>query len=211
MTGQREPVGVVDRRALAVEVRALRVRADQPVEVARLELVRVARERRQVADAVVARAGAERVAEGERAERRVAAGAAARDGAALAVGQTPRDEVARAVHAVVDVHDAPRAVRAARGRRGRSRCCRRSSRRGRRSRGSSSTGCLRLERAGGRAGRPAVAHDDERRPLACGRAEVAVARRVVEGVRGQAVFGRKLDRPRPPRGSPRRSPDRSSG
>src|SRR4029077_2734790 len=49
--------GEVDRRALAVEVGALRIRADQPVEVAGLELVRVAGEGLGVGDAVIAGPG----------------------------------------------------------------------------------------------------------------------------------------------------------
>src|SRR5665811_1876385 len=50
----RQALGEVDRRALAIEVRALGPRADQRIEVARLELVGVARQRREVADAEVA-------------------------------------------------------------------------------------------------------------------------------------------------------------
>ena len=72
--------------------------------------MRVRRQRLEVADAVVAGAGAERVVEGQRAQRGVAAGAAAADGQALAVDQAPLDEIARAVDAVVDVDDAPLAV-----------------------------------------------------------------------------------------------------
>ena len=78
---------MVDRRALAVQVAPLGIGPDQAVEVARLELVRVARQRLEVADAVVARAGREDVAEGQRAQRRVAAGAAAADRQPLGVGQ----------------------------------------------------------------------------------------------------------------------------
>jgi hypothetical protein len=60
-------VGVVVRRALAVDRLRLGQRSHQPVEIARLELVGLAREREQVADAEVADAGAEVVPEGERA------------------------------------------------------------------------------------------------------------------------------------------------
>src|SRR5262245_45738560 len=41
----REPIRVIDRRALAIARFLLRIRSDQPVEIARLELVGVARER----------------------------------------------------------------------------------------------------------------------------------------------------------------------
>ena len=85
MTGQLKPVDVVNRRARDVEVARLWVRADQSVEVARLEFVRVARERLEIADAVVAGAGAERVAERQGRQRRVAAGAAAADRDAIAI------------------------------------------------------------------------------------------------------------------------------
>ena len=98
---------MVDRRALPVEIAALRVGADQAVEVADLELVRVVGQRLEVADAVVARAGPEDVAEGQGAERGVAAGAAAGDREPVGVDLARGDQVARAVDAVVDVDDAP--------------------------------------------------------------------------------------------------------
>ena len=79
-TGQRHLVEVVDRRALAIAVGHRRIRPDQAVRVARLELVGVAGEGLEVADAELADARRERVAEGERGEGRVAAGAAALDG-----------------------------------------------------------------------------------------------------------------------------------
>ena len=49
------------RRALAVEILALGIGADQPVEIARLELVGVAGQRRDVADPVIARAALKNV------------------------------------------------------------------------------------------------------------------------------------------------------
>src|SRR5205085_4932677 len=64
--GARQAFSEVDGGALVIQIRAFGVRADEPVEVARLELVRVADEDRQVADAEVARSGLESVAEGER-------------------------------------------------------------------------------------------------------------------------------------------------
>ena len=56
---RREPIGVVDRGALGVGLPVLWIRPDQPVEVSGLEFVGVARERLEVADAVIARARAE--------------------------------------------------------------------------------------------------------------------------------------------------------
>ena len=74
-----EAIGEVNRRALHVEVFRRRIRSDQRVEIARFELVRVARQHFDVADSVVAGACLEGVVKGERGERRVAAGAAAPD------------------------------------------------------------------------------------------------------------------------------------
>ena len=71
---------VMDRRAFDVDVFSLGIGTDEPVEVARLELVGVGRHRLQVADAEVAGAGTEEIAEGQRGQRRVAAGAPAADG-----------------------------------------------------------------------------------------------------------------------------------
>src|SRR5205823_2062932 len=73
----RESIRVIERRALAVTRFLLRVRADQPVEIARLELMGVARERSDVAHAVIASPALKKVAEGQRCQSRVAAGAAA--------------------------------------------------------------------------------------------------------------------------------------
>ncbi len=101
---------MVDRRTLDVQVARLRVGADQAVEISRLELVRVARERFEIADSVVARARAKRVAEGERRKRRIAAGAAAADRNAFTVDAARFREVFDEVFAVVHVDDAPLAV-----------------------------------------------------------------------------------------------------
>ena len=95
-----------------VQLLPLRVRPDQPVEVARLELVGLLDERLEVADPEVADARRERVAERDRAERRVAAGAAAADREALAVDDPLLGEPAGAGDAVVDVDDAPLALEA---------------------------------------------------------------------------------------------------
>jgi hypothetical protein len=54
-----QPIGMMDRRARHVQIAPLRIRADQAIEVARFELVRVLGERLEVADAEVARPGAE--------------------------------------------------------------------------------------------------------------------------------------------------------
>ena len=100
----------MDRRARDVEIAPFRIGADEPVEIARLELVGVFGQSFQIADAVVAGAGFEYVAESQRAQRRVAAGAAAADRQAVAVDFAALGEIARAVGAVVDVDNAPVAV-----------------------------------------------------------------------------------------------------
>ena len=103
-------VEVVDRRSLAVEGDRLGIRPDEPVVVARLELVRVGRQALEVADAEPADAGREHVPEGQRGKRRVAAGAPAFDGKAVRVDVAALDEEPRRGDAVVDVDDAPLAI-----------------------------------------------------------------------------------------------------
>ena len=74
-----DEVDVEERRPRLVHVARLRPRADQAVEVAGLELVRVAGEGGEVGDPVVVGAGAEDVLEGHRGEDREPAGGAAAD------------------------------------------------------------------------------------------------------------------------------------
>src|ERR1051325_8126129 len=81
----RESLGKVDGRTIVIDVFALRVWPEQGGEILRFGLVRVARHRLGVADSEVARAGCETVPKRERAERRVAASAAARDDPTLRI------------------------------------------------------------------------------------------------------------------------------
>src|SRR5262249_15409478 len=81
--------------------------SDQPVEIARLEFMGVARERGDVAHAVIAASALKEVAEGQRRQSRVAAGTAAADDASLAVDSPLRCEEWRAGEAIVDVDAAP--------------------------------------------------------------------------------------------------------
>ena len=80
------------------------------VEVSRLELVSLLRQRLEVADPVVAGACTEDVRTGQCRERRVAARAAAADRQPAAVGSALLDHRERSGHAVLDVHDSPLAV-----------------------------------------------------------------------------------------------------
>ena len=75
-----QPVDVVDGGALAVDRLTLRPGGDEPVEVARLELVRLGRERGQVGDAEQAGPGGEGAAGRHGAQHGIPAGAAAADG-----------------------------------------------------------------------------------------------------------------------------------
>ena len=183
----------MDGRALLVEVGALRPRADQGVEVARLELVGVAGEGRRVGDAVVRGARREHVAERERAQRGVAAGRAAADREPGGVDVAARDQVSRRRLAVLAVDDAPAAAQeAAVG--------------GAVARGPAVVHVDDREAARrpvldgepeprvGAAGGPAVDERDQRRPLVLGGAERGVARCVVVGVHGASARARAGDR-----------------
>ncbi len=180
MTRARQPVDEVNRRSSAVDVPLGGVRSDQAVEVPRLELVRVARHRFEIADPVVARASLEHVlGEGQRRQGRVAAGAAASNGETIRIGLAVRRQIFRRVHAVGHVDDAPLAVqpppvrapipgaaavvdihhgKAAAG----------------------PVLHLQIQARARRRRRTTMADDDERWPLAGGCREVPVARRVVE-------------------------------
>src|SRR5258706_6801749 len=88
----RDQTRVIERRALAVARFLLRIRSDQPVEITRLEFMGVARERGDVAHAVIASPTLKEVAEGQRGQGRVAAGAAAADDASLGIEPPLRRE-----------------------------------------------------------------------------------------------------------------------
>src|ERR671912_126539 len=68
----------------------------------------IGRHRLQIADAEVAGASAEEIAEREGGERRVAAGAPATNGGALGIDETTLDQILGAIDVVIDVDDPPR-------------------------------------------------------------------------------------------------------
>ncbi len=105
--GTGQPVGVVDWRTLQIQVPAFRVRADQAVQIAGLELVGLFGQALQIADAVVAGAGLEDLLEGQGGQGGVPAGAASVDGQPVSVGFAPADQMQGGIAAVVDIHDSP--------------------------------------------------------------------------------------------------------
>ena len=109
----RDPVEEMDRRALPVALGHRRIRSDEPVDVARLELVRVARERLEVADPVPADARRRT----HRGRRGRAASCSRRrspfDRQPVAVDIAALDEEAGGGDGVVDIDDPPRDRRAA--------------------------------------------------------------------------------------------------
>src|SRR6267154_2695678 len=102
-----QSLGMKERRALAVARLLLRIRADQPVEITRLEFMGVARQRRGVADAIMAGASLKEIAKHQGGKRRIAAGAATCDDRALVVHQSLGREMFGAIDAIIDVDNAP--------------------------------------------------------------------------------------------------------
>src|SRR5438270_13943847 len=100
----------MNRRALAVEVCALRVRSDQAIKIARLELVRLFGKRLAIAHAEMARASTKAIKKCQSAERRVSACASARYHQTIRVRQAALRQVARAVRAIVNINDSPMVV-----------------------------------------------------------------------------------------------------
>src|SRR5262249_23373376 len=106
-----EAFGVFGGGTLLVARGFRRIGADQPVQIARFELVGIARERGSVAHAEMAAAAGEIIAEGERRERGVTARAAAGDDAATRIDQVLPGEEFRTVDRIVDVDNAPRQMK----------------------------------------------------------------------------------------------------
>ena len=175
----------VNRRPRAIGGLHGGIRPHEPIHVARLELVGVARQHFEIADAVVAGAGLERVVERQRRERRVAAGAAAARDEPRGVRLPRRHQVRGRIHGIAHVHDAPLAVQPL-------------------AIGAAIAGAAAVvhvdhgEAAGrpelhfwvehrvGGAGRTAVAQHEQRRYRAGRRAEAAIGGRIVEGMHRQA-------------------------
>src|SRR6516162_4872978 len=98
---------MIEWRALAIACFLLRIESDQPVEIARLELVGVARKRSDVAHPVIARPALKEVAEGQCRQRRVPAGAAAADDTSLPINPSLHVEESSTGDTIVDIDNAP--------------------------------------------------------------------------------------------------------
>src|ERR1043166_4964791 len=100
----------MNRRSLDVKVFAFRIWPDQAIGITRFEFMSVQLERFQIADAIITGAGFEVIAEGERAECGVGAGAAAVDHRSIGVDISARGQELGAVHTVVNIDDSPGAA-----------------------------------------------------------------------------------------------------
>jgi len=69
----RKALGVKQRRTFTIECLVLRVRANQPIKVVRLELMGITRERGDIAHAIITAAAREHIVENECCEHSVAA------------------------------------------------------------------------------------------------------------------------------------------
>src|SRR5262245_11298170 len=95
------------RRARNVNITLFGIRAHQSIKISRFKLVGFFGQRFGIADAKVAGAGAESVAEGERAERCVSSSTPAGDHQSVTVSFALRNEKARAIDAIINVHNSP--------------------------------------------------------------------------------------------------------
>ena len=104
-----QAINVIDRRTINVSLMVLRVGSDQPVQVMRLEFVRIARKGNQIAHSVIACSSAKRslMLRGQSAQRGIAASAATTDHEALRVGVPIRYQMTSTVDAVLNVKNAP--------------------------------------------------------------------------------------------------------
>jgi hypothetical protein len=105
----RQPINVIDRRAIDISLMFLRVRSDQPIQIMTLEFVRIARERNKVAHAVIACSRAKRnlMLRCKGAQRGIATSAAATNHQTVRVGIATRCQVASPADAVLNVENAP--------------------------------------------------------------------------------------------------------
>src|SRR5262247_2185241 len=94
-------------RTFDIQVTPFGVRRNQPAQVARLKFVCLLCKGLQVTQPKVACARLKDIAEGERRERRIAAGASSGDSKPVSIYKPTLHEVASAIHAIIDIDDAP--------------------------------------------------------------------------------------------------------
>ena len=111
--GAIEPIDVMNGRSINVDILALRVGANQSIEVASLELMGISGQGFQIAHAVVAGSGLELVTESQSGQGGVAPGAAPGNGQAIAIHQSPIDQILRTIHAIIHIHQPPLAIQPA--------------------------------------------------------------------------------------------------
>ena len=187
--------GFEQGRAFDVQIALSGVGADQTIEIARFVFVGFLRKDLELAQPEQAGPGLEVVAEGQRCQGGVSPGAATLNGDLVLVGQPLADQILRRVDAVIDIDDTPLAlepfaIRPA---------VARTAAVVHIDKGEATAGEVLDAHAEGRVGRagwPAVAAHDQRRPIALGRAVVAAGRRVVQRVGDRAARGRERNRAR---------------
>src|SRR5882724_856764 len=81
----RQSLREIDRRACNINIPLFRIRPNESIEIPRFKFVRLLSQSFGIADAVMTCAGIERIAKGQRAKRRVTAGASAGDHQAVSI------------------------------------------------------------------------------------------------------------------------------
>ena len=183
---------MIERRPLAIARLHFRKRPDEPIEIARLEFVGVARQRGGVAHPVIACAALEEIAKGERRQSCVAAGAAAADDDARCVHQSAFCQEFGAVHAVVHIDDAPIELEPIAVFAPESRAAAVVDVKHRNAAAGPELGAE-IERARRRRGRPAMTFDEQGRPLIRIADIVGIVRRIEQSKCRLAAGGREFD------------------
>src|SRR5438093_11209052 len=97
----------MNRRSFNIEITSFRIRADESVKIARLEFIRVLGQRFQIADAIMAGAGLEGVAERQRAEGRISSGASPSNGESVAIDCSGFHKIPGAIDAIIYIDNSP--------------------------------------------------------------------------------------------------------
>src|SRR6266576_5379175 len=103
---------MIKRRALAIALLGLRIRTNQPVEIARLKLVSFARQCSEITHPIVARPAVKEIPKHQCRQRGVAASTAAPHDHPFVIDQPLCNEEFSAINTVIDVDDTPVEVQA---------------------------------------------------------------------------------------------------